>query len=119
MALGLFGDQVAAAEEHRRAVYHDPENGIAWCMLAASCLFRTQLDAQLAEAAAREAIRADPTWTYSYQMLGKSLMLQERYAEAVMPLSEALFTTLTTAFARPGGCPNESRTRVHSQRCMP
>lgn len=83
MAVGLYGDNLGSRHEFRKALEYDPGNGVAWCMLAAACLFQTPPDAKAAEAAARESIRADPTWTYSYQMLGLSLMLQERFEEAV------------------------------------
>jgi len=82
MAVTVYDDNVAASADFRRALEYDPGNGVAWCMLAAACLVQTPPDIEAAEAAAREAIRTDPTWTYSYQMLGRSLMLQERFEEA-------------------------------------
>jgi TolB-like protein/Tfp pilus assembly protein PilF len=82
MAVQEYGDNAAASAEFRQAVRYDPGNGVAWCLLAASCLWETPPDPGAAEEAARESIRADATWTYAYQMLGHALMLQDRVTEA-------------------------------------
>jgi len=82
-AHGNVQNHVAAVDEYREALRLDPDNAIVWCLLAYSCNALDPPDPKAAAAAAREAIRRDPTWTYSYHMLGWALDLQGRYEEAV------------------------------------
>ncbi|MCZ6530451.1 MAG: tetratricopeptide repeat protein [Chloroflexi bacterium] len=80
---GNAGDYVAAAEEFRDALRRGPESSLAWCHLAFSCILQRPPDPETAEEAAREAIRGDPTWPYSYSLLGTALSLQGRFEEAL------------------------------------
>ena len=82
MAFATKDDHGLAAAEFRKALGHESESAIIWCLLAFSCIAQEPPDLAAAEAAARNAIRHDPTWTYSYQMLGWSLALQGRYEES-------------------------------------
>ncbi len=82
MAFAAEDDHLSAAAEFRRALGRDSENGMIWCLLAYSCIAQSPPDLKAAEEAARIAIRHDPSWTYSYQMLGWSLYLQGRYEES-------------------------------------
>ncbi len=71
-----------AVGEFQKALGGDPDNAMIWCLLAFSCIVQDPPDLGAAEDAARISIRNDPTWTYSYQMLGWSLALQGRHSEA-------------------------------------
>jgi TolB-like protein/Tfp pilus assembly protein PilF len=88
VALGLahsIGDNhVAAANEYRAALRFDDDNAIVWCLLAFSCNMQTPPDSKGAEMAALEAIRRDPTWSSSYDVLGWAYSLQGRYEEAAV-----------------------------------
>ncbi len=87
VALGMShaanDDHASAVAEFEKALVHDSENGMTWCLLAFSCIAQDPPDLKAAEEAARIAIRHDPTWTYSYQVLGWTLLLQGRYEESV------------------------------------
>ncbi len=82
MAFAAEDDHLSAVAEFRQALERDSENGMIWCLLAFSCIAQSPPDLNAAEEAARIAIRHDPSWTYSYQMLGWSLYLQGRYEES-------------------------------------
>jgi TolB-like protein/Tfp pilus assembly protein PilF len=82
MAYAAVDDHNSAASEFREALEKDAANGMIWCLLAYSCIAQAPPDLSGAEEAARNAIRNDPTWTYSYQMLGWTLFLQGRYEES-------------------------------------
>jgi tetratricopeptide (TPR) repeat protein len=88
VALGMVrsvqSDHKAAVLSFRDALKLDSDDAIVWCMLAFSCNLQQPPDPIAAEEAAREAVRLDPTWMYSYQVLGLSLEMQGRYEEAVL-----------------------------------
>ncbi len=84
MAFSTLNDHTAAVSEFRKALAADSENGVTWCLLAYSCVLQDPPNLAGAEEAARTAIRHDPTWTYSYHVLGWSLFLQGRYEESAV-----------------------------------
>lgn len=83
MVHAMLRDHSAAIGKFREALRIDDDNAIVWCLLALSCNGLDPPDAEAAETAAREAIRRDPTWTFSYAVLGQALGHQGRYEEAV------------------------------------
>lgn len=83
VAFAAADDHTAAVKEFHKALGDNSDNAMIWCLLAFSCIVQEPPDLAAAEEAARISIRNDPTWTYSYQMLGWSLSLQGRFAEAV------------------------------------
>lgn len=80
---GNARNHLAAVDAYREALRLGPDNAVVWCFLAYSCNAQDPPDPSAAEQAALEAIRSDPTWTYSYYVLGWALELQGRYNEAV------------------------------------
>jgi len=83
MAIGTYGNNEGSISALEKALEIDPDSAVTWCLLAAACIFQSPPDARAGEVAARTSIRNDPTWTYSYIMLGRSLALQGRHDEAV------------------------------------
>ncbi len=82
VAFAAQDDHEEAVGEFEKALGGDSDNAMIWCLLAFSCILQDPPDLSAAEEAARISIRNDPTWTYSYQMLGWSLALQGRHSEA-------------------------------------
>ncbi len=82
MALGNANDNAAANEVFREALAKYPEDAMTWCLLAYSCIAQVPPDLDAAEEAARVSLEHDPTWTYSYQILGWALSLKGQYAES-------------------------------------
>ncbi len=82
VALGTEGNHASAVEEFKKALAQNSEDAMTWCLLAFSCIAQKPPDLRAAEEAARISIRHDPGWTYSYQVLGWSLLLQGRYEES-------------------------------------
>ncbi len=82
LAHSILQNHVAAADEYRKSLQLDADNAIVWCLLAFSCNMQDPPDPKGAETAALEAIRRDPTWSSSYDVLGWALSLQGRYEEA-------------------------------------
>jgi len=80
---GWVYDYAEAAEEFREGIRRDPENGRGWDQLSWALGYRTPPDALEAEKAAREAIRLQPTSAAAQYHLGRALMLQGRYQEAI------------------------------------
>ncbi len=82
VVLGNRNDVAGGQAALRRALAANPEDAMAWCLLAYSCMAQEPPDLAAAEEAARISLANDPTWTYSYQILGWSLAMQGRHAEA-------------------------------------
>jgi tetratricopeptide (TPR) repeat protein len=72
-----------AVEECREAIRLEPEDADAWDYLSWALGYEQPPDALQAEKAAREAIRLGNTSVSSYYHLGRALMLQGRYQEAI------------------------------------
>lgn len=83
IAFGTFDRHSEAVASFEKALAFNVDDAVTWCLLAYSCIAQAPPNPAYAEEAARTAIRSDPGWAYSYQMLGWSLALQERYEESV------------------------------------
>jgi serine/threonine protein kinase/Flp pilus assembly protein TadD len=88
MALGTVSadkyDYPDAAREFRTATQLDPENSYAWDLLSWALGYEQPPDAVGAEKAARESLRLEPAlYPKTYYHLGRALMFQQRYAEAI------------------------------------
>ena len=87
LALGTISsdkyDYPGAAREFRTAIDLDPSSGYAWDLLSWALGYEQPPDAAGAERAAREALRLDPTLYLAYYQLGRALLLQQRFDEAI------------------------------------
>jgi serine/threonine protein kinase/Tfp pilus assembly protein PilF len=87
---GAKKDYVLAVDEFRQAVRLDPGSAYAWEELAWALTRLEPPDPEEAEKAAREAIRLQPAYFWSYYQLGQALRLQARYKESIAALEDAL-----------------------------
>jgi TolB-like protein/Flp pilus assembly protein TadD len=76
-------DYANAANEFRTATELDPNSGHAWDMLSWALCYKQPPDPVSAEKASREALRLQPSFVPAYYHLGRALILQKRYAEAI------------------------------------
>ncbi len=76
-------DYVSAAREYRTAADLDPNSGYASDQLSFALGYQQPPDATGAEAAARKAIRLETSLYPAYYHLGRALLLQKRYDEAL------------------------------------
>jgi TolB-like protein/Flp pilus assembly protein TadD len=76
-------DYSAAAREYRRATDLDPDSGYATDRLSWALGYEYPPDAVGGEAAARKAIRLQTSLYPAYYHLGRALLLQKRYDEAL------------------------------------
>ncbi|MGA8538324.1 MAG: protein kinase [Terriglobales bacterium] len=76
-------DYASAAREYRTAVDLDPNSGYASDQLSWALGYEQPPDAIGAEAAARKAIRLQTSLYAAYYHLGRALLLQKRYDEAL------------------------------------
>ena len=86
----MASDFLGAIDSFRESLKLDPENAISWCHLAYVCMAQDPPDAAAAELAARESIRRHPTYFWAYFQLARALDLQERYADAVAAIEQAV-----------------------------
>ena len=93
VSLGLiFGDRfdyVRAAEQAREATRLEPDNAQAWVALSWALGYKQPPDTIEAEKTAREAIRLQPSLFGAYYELGRALLLQRRYPEAIAAFEHA------------------------------
>jgi eukaryotic-like serine/threonine-protein kinase len=93
MALGTVSvakyDYADAAREYRTAIDLNPDNAFAWDMLSWALGYEQPPDAAGAEKAAREAIRLRPSQYAAHYHLGRALLLQQRYVEAIAAFEQA------------------------------
>jgi serine/threonine protein kinase/tetratricopeptide (TPR) repeat protein len=93
MALGTVSvakyDYAGAAREYRTAIDLNPDNAFAWDMLSWALGYEQPPEAAAAEKAAREAIRLRPSQYAAHYHLGRALLLQQRYAEAIAAFDQA------------------------------
>src|SRR5580704_6325090 len=82
-AYGLRYEYVRAADEFREATRREPQNFFAWDLLSWALGYEQPPEALEAEKAAREAIRLQPSFPAAQYHLGRALVLQGRYQEAV------------------------------------
>ena len=88
LALAAAGRFAEAAAAFRNVVESDPADLGARRNLTAALL--DNQDARSAETEARKAIEASPRNAVFYDLLGRALATQGRYAEAIVQLREAL-----------------------------
>jgi eukaryotic-like serine/threonine-protein kinase len=93
MALGTVSvakyDYAGAAREYRTAIDLNPDNAFAWDMLSWALGYEQPPDAAGAEKAAREAIRLRPSQYAAHYHLGRALLFQQRYVEAIAAFEQA------------------------------
>jgi len=93
MALGTVSadkyDYATAAREFRTATELDPENSQPWDLLSWALAYEQPPDAVGAEKAARESLRLGLTPPKTYYHLGRALLLQQRYPEAIAAFEQA------------------------------
>ncbi len=82
-------DYVRAAEEAGEATRVEPDNPHAFDQLSWALGYEQPPDSIGAEKAAREAIRLQPNMFQAYYHLGRALMQQKRFAEAIDALQQA------------------------------
>jgi len=78
-----------AAEEFQEAVRLDPENASAWDHESWALAYQQPPDGVGAERASREAVRLGPSSLSSYYHLGRALVVQGRYEEAIAAMEQA------------------------------
>jgi eukaryotic-like serine/threonine-protein kinase len=76
-------DYANAANEFRTATELNPNSGHAWDMLSWALCYKQPPDPVAAERASREALRLQPSFVPAFYHLGRALLLQKRYAEAI------------------------------------
>ncbi|MFZ3263505.1 MAG: protein kinase [Terriglobales bacterium] len=76
-------DYVSASREFRTATDLAPDNAYAWDLLSWSLAYEQPPEAAASEKAAREALRLEPTFYNPYYHLGRALILEQRYPEAI------------------------------------
>jgi len=76
-------DYRRAAQEFRHATSAEPDSFYAWDMLSWALAYEQPPDAVGAEQAARRSLQLDPNRMASYYHLGRALLFQQRYAEAI------------------------------------
>jgi serine/threonine protein kinase/predicted Zn-dependent protease len=76
-------DYANAANEFRTATQLDPNSAHAWDMVSWALCYKQPPDPITAEKASREALRLQPSFVPAYYHLGRALLLQKRYAEAI------------------------------------
>ena len=77
-------DYARAVGEFREATRLEPDNPLAWDLLSWALGYEQPPDAIEAEKAAREAIRLQPSSSAAQYHLGRALLFQGRYSEAVL-----------------------------------
>ncbi len=85
---GVTYDYHRAAEEARAAIRLTPDDAAAWETLAWALTYEQPPDPIEAEKAAREMIRLQPASINKYYQLGRALILQKRFPEAVAAMEE-------------------------------
>ena len=86
---GFRYEYARAAERFRHAIGLERDNPYAWGLLAWALSYLQPPNTEEAEKAARESIPLEPTLFSSYYQLGRALLVQGRYGEAVGALEYA------------------------------
>ncbi len=93
VALGMVSadkyDYTDAAREFRTATNLYPGNAYAWDLLSWALAYEQPPEAAAAETAARESLRLRPARYQAYYHLGRALLLQQRYPEAIAAFEQA------------------------------
>jgi eukaryotic-like serine/threonine-protein kinase len=82
-------DYVRAAEKSREATALEPDNAHAWDQLSWALAYQQPPDSVGAEKAAQNAIRLQPSMFQAYYHLGRALMQQKRFPEAIAAFEQA------------------------------
>jgi serine/threonine protein kinase/Flp pilus assembly protein TadD len=107
LALGTVNadkyDYASAAREFRTATDLDPNNAYAWDLLSWVLAYEQPPEAVAAEKAARESMRLEPfLYPKNYYHLGRALILQQRYPEAIAAFQHAQELDPTDSFPQMG-----------------
>ena len=86
---GNMFDYLHAAEKSREAASLEPDNAHAWDQLSWALGYQQPPDSAGAEKAAREAIRLQPSMFQAHYHLGRALMQQKRFPEAIAAFEQA------------------------------
>ena len=86
---GNMFDYVRAAEKSREAASLEPDNAHAWDQLSWALGYQQPPDSAGAEKAAREAIRLQPSMFQAHYHLGRALLQQKRFPEAIAAFEQA------------------------------
>ena len=86
---GNMFDYVRAAEKSREAASLEPDNAHAWDQLYWALGYQQPPDSAGAEKAAREAIRLQPSMFQAHYHLGRALLQQKRFPEAIAAFEQA------------------------------
>jgi eukaryotic-like serine/threonine-protein kinase len=93
MALGMIAgnrfDYREAAQEFQEAVRIDPSSPLAWDFLSWALAYMQPPDLAGAEKASRESLRLGFSTMSAYYHLGRVLLLQKRYDEAIAAFRQA------------------------------
>lgn len=96
-------DYVGAVREFRTAVDLDPNNAHAWDTLSWALGYEQPPEAVAAEKASRECLRLEPSpYPKTYYHLGRALLLQQRYPEAIAAFEHARELDPTDYFGHMG-----------------
>jgi serine/threonine protein kinase/cytochrome c-type biogenesis protein CcmH/NrfG len=96
---GDMFDYVRAAAKSREAATLEPDNAHAWDQLSWALGYQQPPDSVGAEKAAREAIRLQPSMFQAHYHLGRALMQQKRFPEAIAALEQARSISPSSATA--------------------
>jgi adenylate cyclase len=102
MAAGNRYDYEQAAREFQEAIRIDPNLPIAWDYLSWALAYRQPSDLAGAEKASRESLRLGFTTMSAYYHLGRVLLLQKRYDEAIAAFEQAESTSPSSNTAQFG-----------------
>jgi serine/threonine protein kinase/Tfp pilus assembly protein PilF len=86
---GNMFDYVNAAEKAREGTISEPDNAHAWDQLSWALGYQQPPDSAGAEKAGREAIRLQPSMFQAHYHLGRALMQQKRFPEAIAAFEQA------------------------------
>ncbi len=78
-----------ASEKFREVTRLEPENAFAWDLLSWSLAYETPPDPLASEKAAKESIRLQPSLFGAHYHLGRALLLQKRFDEALAAFQQA------------------------------
>ena len=106
--LGAEYDYIGAVREIRRGVELDPDNATGWDMLSWALGYLQPPQAVESEKAARETIRLRPSMPGAQYHLGRALMLQGRFPEAL-----AAFDRCEQLLGDNGGLANGGRGQLN------
>ena len=87
--LGNRYEYAQAAERFRQAIQLEPENPYAWDLLSWALAYRQPPDLQGAEEAARRAIGLQASLIGAHYHLGRALLLQGRFDEAIAAFEQS------------------------------